>query len=628
MADCTDDNHGDGDVLSVPPLDPAFFAEDINFSFDDSTFADDFENFDSFLDDLYFPEDFPNLTSSPASDFINQPVVQSQTCQTSDDLNSPDRVLDLIQSESSDAARDSNFPETKKNVSQDGFGFSSSQGSDFAPSHPSVDSSNSVNVDVSKENVAENSSKKCLVKRKKENEDVTSESRKRKHGKSNVDQSHDSHPENDDEDKKKARLIRNRESAHLSRQRKKHYVEELEDKLRKMHSAVNDLNSKISYIMAENASLKQQLSSTNTYSTPHMAPQMAPMPFPWVPYMPYFANPHGSKVPLLPIPKLQRKPPSKTKTKKVASVSVLGMFFFILLIRGLVPMMTMEYKDYDNDYGQTVKPRFNGTRDRIVVGYSSEKLGHVKDLRKSYCGGPESNIQFSGSGNKSSEPLFASLYVRRNDSMVKIDGNLIIHSAMATEEAMAASQEISTNRKETSLVLASGTTPTALMESKSTADEGELRKWFHEDLAGPMLSSGMCTEVFQFDVLPSPKTIKVPATSVKNISSRNPKTSSRNRRILENIPRPIPLSNLTNERFIGKEENSHKKNNNSSVPSVVVSVLIDPKEASSKENGFEGKKSLSRVFVVLLLDGVKYVTYSCMIPLMGSSTTTTHLVPA
>nr|CAD1829129.1 unnamed protein product [Ananas comosus var. bracteatus] len=62
-----------------------------------------------------------------------------------------------------------------------------------------------------------------------------------------------------DEDKRKARLMRNRESAQLSRQRKKLYVEELEEKVKSMHSTINELNAKISYIMAENLALRQQV---------------------------------------------------------------------------------------------------------------------------------------------------------------------------------------------------------------------------------------------------------------------------------------------------------------------------------------------------------------------------------
>lgn len=145
---------------------------------------------------------------------------------------------------------------------------------------------------------------------------------------------------------------------------------------------------------------------------------------------------------------------------------------------------------------------------------------------------------------------------------------------------------------------------------------------------GPMLSSGMCTEVFQFDILAASPGSVIPATSAKNISAVNPKNlnKGKNRRILHNLP-PIPLPgsthNITKER-VGKE-NSHGKNNSLSASSMVVSVLVDPRETSNNEGGegILGKNSLSRVFVVLLLDGVKYVTYSCVIPLMGS---TTHLV--
>ena len=60
----------------------------------------------------------------------------------------------------------------------------------------------------------------------------------------------------EDEEKRKTRLMRNRESAQLSRKRKKHYGEELEDKLRSMHSTITELNSKISYVMAKNAVLR------------------------------------------------------------------------------------------------------------------------------------------------------------------------------------------------------------------------------------------------------------------------------------------------------------------------------------------------------------------------------------
>ncbi|KAG6571758.1 bZIP transcription factor 17, partial [Cucurbita argyrosperma subsp. sororia] len=73
---------------------------------------------------------------------------------------------------------------------------------------------------------------------------------------------------NEDEEKKKARLMKNRESAQLSRHRKKHYVEELEDKLRSIHSTIAELNSKISYVMTENAGLRQQLSGNGMCQPP------------------------------------------------------------------------------------------------------------------------------------------------------------------------------------------------------------------------------------------------------------------------------------------------------------------------------------------------------------------------
>jgi len=46
----------------------------------------------------------------------------------------------------------------------------------------------------------------------------------------------------DEDEKRKARLMRNKESAQLSRSRKKYYVEELKEKVRSMHSIIADLS--------------------------------------------------------------------------------------------------------------------------------------------------------------------------------------------------------------------------------------------------------------------------------------------------------------------------------------------------------------------------------------------------
>lgn len=63
----------------------------------------------------------------------------------------------------------------------------------------------------------------------------------------------------EDDEKRRARLLRNRESAQLSRQRKKVYVDELEGKLRTMTATVAELNTTISHLTAENVNLRRQL---------------------------------------------------------------------------------------------------------------------------------------------------------------------------------------------------------------------------------------------------------------------------------------------------------------------------------------------------------------------------------
>ncbi|CAJ1916209.1 unnamed protein product [Sphenostylis stenocarpa] len=502
----------------------------------------------------------------------------------------------------------------------------------------------------------------------------------------------------DDDEKRKARLMRNRESAQLSRQRKKHYVEELEEKVRSMNSIIADLSSKISYMVAENATLRQQVGAGVMCAPPPPAPgmyphpPMPPIPYPWMPCAPYVVKPQGSQVPLVPIPRLKPQQPasaakgkkseskkSEGKTKKVASISFLGLFFFIMLFGGLVPLVDFKFgslvdnvpgtgmSSYVSDrvYGHgggkvwSVNGPRNGSERDEEVGFSNERF-RVKDRMNYETGrqlgeekgerqGPD---DFGRQGN-ASEPLVASLYVPRNDKMVKIDGNLIIHSIMASEKAMASqTAEAKKEKKETGLAipkdwdsalaipevarkrgqhphvyrvpseqrkaLGSGSTKALKDHMKSSATDGKMQQWFREGLAGPMLSSGMCTEVFQFDVSPSPGAI-VPATSVANVSKekRQNATSVKktgNRRTLHGFPDSLTGSNVNiTEEHVKNLQKDLLRGNESSM---VVSVLVDPKEAGDDVDvdGMMRPKSLSRIFVVVLIDSVKYVTYSCGLP--------------
>lgn len=146
-----------------------------------------------------------------------------------------------------------------------------------------------------------------------------------------------------------------------------------------------------------------------------------------------------------------------------------------------------------------------------------------------------------------------------------------------------------------------------------------LPQWFSEAMSGPMLSSGMCTEVFQFDISPTSADANgiVPAYS-HNFTESLPSNRSQNvktRRILHSMAIPLQGStpNHTDHLKAHPENKSFAGNKPSSV---VVSVLADPREDAE---GKISSKSLSRIFVVVLIDSVKYVTYSCVLPFKNHS---------
>ncbi|KAG7962150.1 hypothetical protein I3843_09G051000 [Carya illinoinensis] len=753
------------DSLPIPPLDSIFFSEEVNNStnsMSSETFVSDLgmvlgfdENVDfdfnfDYLGDLYLPfetEDF--LTSDGQHELQLPRSAPDQPFQLLNSLSEESSASGVSCDRGADVGEFLNFPASESDsygreycppVSSDnsgngepivagalnspspesgrcdrdssgGGGSVSSQGSGYRP--PSPDSSNVIVVDQKIKVEEGMGSKNCVSKRKKEQGEGTStDSRTTKYRRSSENANFNA-PADEEEEKKKARLMRNRESAQLSRQRKKHYVEELEDKLRTMHSTIAELNTKISYIMAENASLRQQLSggAAGGMCAPHPGmfphPAMAPVGYPWVPCPPYVVKPQGSQVPLVPIPRLKPQQPvsapkakksetkkSEGKTKKVASVSFLGLLFFFLLFGGLVPFVNVRYGGvgdkvpgglgYVNDkfYGQhlgrvlNVDRNCNGSGEGVRVGFSSGEYdtSHRVNYERGRVRAKESDFErkrqatqpllgsdeFVNLGN-ASEPLVASLYVPRNDKLVKIDGNLIIHSVLASEKAMAsqvtpvkevnretglaipgdlapalAIPEVGGNRVRHCHVfrnptggqkaLASGSTDTLKDHLKSTAVDGKLHQWFREGLAGPMLSSGMCTEVFQFDVSPaSASGAIVPASSVSNVPAEHQQNATRlnkggrNRRILNGLPASLAGSNynITEEHIRKTSQKKGFQGNKSSSP-MIVSVLVDPREAGDIEvDGMIKPNSLSRIFVVVLLDSVKYVTYSCGLPRSG-----------
>ncbi|KAI7727485.1 hypothetical protein M8C21_032947 [Ambrosia artemisiifolia] len=700
--------------------DDPLLTDPIPFS-DDFTLFDDDDTFDITFDDLNLPsdtEDFLNSTVHPSNlldpsfndttvfhDFVsnnccsvNCSVNCNGNCNGGTDVSgflnipSPDEGFDDV-SITSARVLDQNHPVSSQgsgnsiNNSNNNNNNNNNSVNSINNNNNSVNSMNCVSSPESGNSVVEQKVKREMVrnedmvlKRKNESSDVNSESRTVKYRRSN-EASGATEDLDEKDEKKKARLIRNRESAQLSRQRKKHYVEELEDKVRAMHATIQDLNARISYFAAENATLKQQMvgngAGVGVGAPPVMYPAhpaMGPMGYPWMPCPPYVVKSQGSQVPLVPIPRLKpqqhmackekskKVDVKKAKTKKVAGISFVGLLLFMLLFGGLVPIMNVKlgggvingggYSGKGSDFKNNKMYNNHG---RVLMG-------------DEYMNGTNGKIR------NASEPLVASLYVPRNDKLVKIDGNLIIHSVLASEKAMASREEegmgkmddvglavsqdlvpaipaVSRNGGRQPHVYRSSSDRQRALASdkenvKSKHADGKLQQWFREGLAGPMLSSGMCTEVFQFDV----SAAIVPATSVVNITATENHHNStyintmKNRRILHGLPIPLSTTttNITKEQVAsatksGSHDSNHNEphHKNNSVSPMVVSVLFDPREAGDGgdvDSGMMGGggaggakgKSFSRIFVVVLLDSVKYVTYSCMLPLKGAS----HLVTA
>eukprot|EP00249_Psilotum_nudum_P022841 c28657_g1_i1 orf=423-3248(+) len=584
-----------------------------------------------------------------------------------------------------------------------------------------------------------------------------------------------------DEQKRQARLMRNRESAQLSRQRKKTYVDELEERIKTMTSTIAELNNTIGLISAENINLRRQLGFC-CQPPPCGKPSGIPMAVPWVPVNAY-SSPilcgrflsGNSQVPLVPIPRLKShqtavrkprksKPDSEKKetaekvqkrTKKVAGVAIVGLFFFMVLFQPLnwsfsgMKMFGLEHGALFPGWQETrtghsvvraggrVLTSWNEEEDPInrmstlgnphtkcsglnssksqleseqhsdnVPSKVSQKGLQAGNSRGNWqpvtsCGRqevndaaqPTRNLSGGGVYAGNTSELSAMLFVPRNDKLVRIDGNLIIHSVLAGDRAARESRKPlngkGLNRRgldekglalardfkvidfdvgkekgvQTQEIVAAAELQKALSANPkvfyeggvfhSEKTDGSLQQWFMEGLAGPILSSGMCTEVFQFETTPASSSSKSASTIVNDVSptasSRKADTYVKNSTdgLHEQAPRragpqvqsssggvsyAVPLLPARQQAtFINGKRQSNETHGTEQIreadefmsgkgrhSSLVVSILVGSPEFRDEARLSRGSTGLSEIFVVVLIDSVKYVTYSCMIPSKGS----------
>lgn len=162
----------------------------------------------------------------------------------------------------------------------------------------------------------------------------------------------------------------------------------------------------------------------------------------------------------------------------------------------------------------------------------------------------------------------------------------------------------------------------------------------HVCLTEPLLSTGVCTELFQFDTSPAPTSpdegvnaeAKDIAASVASKAAQGSHHNLTSKVSLPVAPRsrrdpfavPLPPVRPKSSSSMGEKGNNgtdpgvedivkdHMKGRHSQdAPStMVVSVLAGPEEYGKKG----GRKGMSQVFVVVLVNSQKYVTYSCILP--------------
>ncbi|KAH0883506.1 LOW QUALITY PROTEIN: hypothetical protein HID58_059602 [Brassica napus] len=146
----------------------------------------------------------------------------------------------------------------------------------------------------------------------------------------------------------------------------------------------------------------------------------------------------------------------------------------------------------------------------------------------------------------------------------------------------------------------------------------------------------MCTEVFQFDVSttsgaiipasPAANAITpaspaanaiTPASPAANVSSEHKRHRHAQRKERKNLVCPF---HSQDQIITSPKSTKETALANKSSPLHQWFLLVDPREGGDGDidGMIGGPNSLSRVFVVVLVDSAKYVTYSCVLPRSGA----------
>ncbi|KAL0037098.1 hypothetical protein WJX79_000251 [Trebouxia sp. C0005] len=330
----------------------------------------------------------------------------------------------------------------------------------------------------------------------------------------------------DEEQKRMARMQRNRESAHQSRQRKRMQMDEVEQRCEQLKQQNSQLNQLVGRLTTENMGLKQQLVNV-CHETGR------PLPSPPLAAMHPFAFGQMGLPMLVPAPKV---PIQKMPASRPASVP-------------------------------------SGT-------FSDQSSQHP------------ANIQTSG--------LLDAAHVEPSKSIVLRPSN-----REAESQALQSLKDLAPvvlysqwDQGFSQAKLPSGQSPWQKSLPGAAKDEASELNGFH--------SPSMCKEVFQFE---AQETSVVQATQHVQRYLAGGTASMRGSGSIALPPVTQPSQDMPSSRSSKRHKATIGCGEDD--PDVVVSVMLPTKSQGAADNEFT---SLDQLYVVVLTPGVKYSTYSCLLP--------------